>query len=66
VTDAQSHSSTYVYDPFGNMVQVTDAASNVTTYSYGARGRKITSNDPVGAITSQTNRGFKSHEELDA
>jgi YD repeat-containing protein len=46
VTDAQSHSSTYVYDPFSNLKQVTDAASNVTTYSYDARGRKITSNGP--------------------
>jgi YD repeat-containing protein len=46
VTDAQSHSSTYVYDPFSNLKQGSDAASNVTTYSYDTRGRKITSNGP--------------------
>ena len=52
VTDALSNTTSYAYEPFGNLKQVTDAAGNVTTYTYDTRGRKIAANDPdLGAWT---------------
>jgi len=45
VTDPAGTTS-YTYDPFGNLKTVTDAAGNVTTYTYDVRGNKIGMQDP--------------------
>ncbi|HWE20362.1 MAG TPA: hypothetical protein VG758_24825, partial [Hyphomicrobiaceae bacterium] len=46
VKDADNKTTSYQYEPFGNLAKVTDAAGNVTTYGYDTRGRKVTANDP--------------------
>ena len=38
--------TTYVYNPLGNLTSVTDAHNNVTTITYDNLGRKIAMNDP--------------------
>jgi len=52
VKDAANNTTTYVYDPFGNMLKTTDALGNVVAATYDTRGRKVASNDPdLGAWT---------------
>ena len=52
VKDAASNTTTYAYDPFGNLTTTTDALGNVVAATYDTRGRKIASNDPdLGAWT---------------
>ena len=45
VTD-NAGTTTYTYDPFGNLLTMTDPAGNVTTHTYDTRGRKTQSADP--------------------
>jgi len=45
VTDVQSNTLSFVYDPFGNLVETT-AAGTVTSMSYDLRGRKTGMVDP--------------------
>src|SRR5262249_42498970 len=40
------NSTTYTYDPFGNLISTTDPVGNVVTATYDVRGRKISSSDP--------------------
>ena len=46
VTDALSHTMSYVYDPLGELLQSTDASGNVVSATYDTRGRKVSSSDP--------------------
>ena len=46
VEDANSKTTSYVYDAFGDLLTVTDPTSNVTTNTYDIRGRKLTAADP--------------------
>jgi YD repeat-containing protein len=65
VKDAASNTTTYAYNPFGNLTTTTDALGNVVAATYDTRGRKVASNDPdlggwtyayntLDQITSQT------------
>lgn len=64
-TGVLTASTTFEYDPFGNLTKTTDAAGNVSTLSYDLRGRKIAMSDPdmgtwtyvydvLGQLKSQT------------
>jgi RHS repeat-associated protein len=46
VTDAEGHSATFGYDPFGNLARAVDPAGNVAGNTYDRRGRKIALQDP--------------------
>jgi len=45
ITDTQSNTVTYSYDPFGNLTQ-TNAAAIITSIAYDIRGRKTSMTDP--------------------
>ena len=45
VTDTQSNTVTYAYDPFGNLTS-TNAGGVATTLAYDLRGRKTSMTDP--------------------
>ncbi|MHB8746299.1 MAG: glycoside hydrolase family protein [Gammaproteobacteria bacterium] len=64
VTDANNNTTSYQYDPFGNLTTVADPALNVTSMTYDIRGRKLSMTDPdmgywqysynsVGELTQQ-------------
>jgi RHS repeat-associated protein len=57
-------------DHLGSIAVITDEAGAVVErLSYDAWGKRRNPNgtdDPAGSITSQTNRGFTGHEELDS
>ena len=70
VTDTQSKSLTYQYDPFGNLVKTTDVANNITVINYDKRGRKVAMDDPdqgvwtyqydaLGQLQQQTDAKFQ-------
>jgi len=46
VVDATSHTTTYAYDAFDNLIAVTDPASNTVRNSYNIRGNRTDSYDP--------------------
>src|SRR5262249_53765043 len=65
VQDALGNSTSFAYDPVGNLVETVDVKGNASTNTYDVRGRKVASNDPdLGAwsytyntlsqLTSQT------------
>jgi RHS repeat-associated protein len=49
--DPNQHTTTSVYDQFGNVLSTTDALGHTTTYTYNSRNEVITKADPNG-ITS--------------
>jgi len=46
VTDTLGSTTTYAYDPVGDLTSVMDPAGNVVSMSYDQRGRMIGKNDP--------------------
>lgn len=61
VTDANSNTTTYAYDAFGNQLTITDPATpthHVITNTYDLRGRKLTSTDPDMGSWSYVYDGF--------
>jgi RHS repeat-associated protein len=58
VEDANSKTTSYVYDAFGDLLTVTDPSSNVTTNTYDIRGRKKTAADPDMGNWSYVYDGF--------
>jgi RHS repeat-associated protein len=56
ITDADTKTATFGYDPFGNLARAVDPAGNVASNSYDRRGRKIATQDPdMGAWTYSYN-----------
>lgn len=66
VNDPAGQQMTFVYDPFGDMVQSRDSVGNVVRAYYDIRGRKTSSSDPdmgtwsyvydaLGELVQQTN-----------
>lgn len=64
-TDANGKLTTYLYDPFDNLVQTTDVAGNIIVNVFDGRGRKVGMDDPdmghwtysynvLGELLSQT------------
>jgi len=50
--DDSENSVTYLYDPFGNLIQTKDAKNNVIRAEFDIRGRKITMSDPDAGPSS--------------
>jgi RHS repeat-associated protein len=46
VTDPALGSTSYLYEPFGNLGQITDPAGNTSNFTYDVRGFKLTADDP--------------------
>lgn len=46
ITDALSYTTSYLYDPFGNLLRTTDALGNQINVSYDRLGRKTGLQDP--------------------
>jgi RHS repeat-associated protein len=46
VKDALGNSTSFAYDPLGNLVETVDAVGNAVTNTYDIRGRKVASKDP--------------------
>ncbi len=48
VTDPLGNTTTFTYDPLGNLVSMTDALLQTTIYTYDELGRQVTMTDPLG------------------
>ncbi|MGV1010530.1 MAG: hypothetical protein ACOYBY_18345, partial [Dermatophilaceae bacterium] len=46
--------TTYTYNPAGQLASTTDPKGNVWTYSYDVAGNRLTSNDPDTGLTTST------------
>jgi len=51
---ADGTSTSYTYDPSGNVLTATDQAGKVTKYTYNSRGQELTETDPVGRVAKST------------
>ncbi|OYY93773.1 MAG: hypothetical protein B7Y41_09905 [Hydrogenophilales bacterium 28-61-23] len=54
VADADNYTTTYTYDPFGNLTRTTDPSGNQIVNSYDPRGRKTAMSDPDMGAWSYT------------
>ncbi|HLK41002.1 MAG TPA: kelch repeat-containing protein [Polyangiaceae bacterium] len=54
VTDRLRHSTTYLYDDDGNVLQATDPLGHVTKYTYDERDNKLTETNALRQTTSYT------------
>lgn len=52
VKDALLHTTSYLYDGFGDVIQTTDSNGNVAIATYDVRGRKLSLSDPDTHSTS--------------
>ncbi len=49
-----ANTTSYTYDPFGNLVSKTNALGGVTSYSYNSFDEVTSSTDPMGRVTTST------------
>ncbi|MGA8725428.1 MAG: RHS repeat-associated core domain-containing protein [Acidimicrobiales bacterium] len=54
IIDADGNSTTYSYDPNGNLLSATDPTGNTTSWTYNAFNEPISKTDPIGIQTSYT------------
>ena len=52
MTDAESYSTTFIYDAMDRVVTITDAKGGVTRYTYTDRGEVATKTDAEGYALS--------------
>jgi RHS repeat-associated protein len=51
-TSGTPETTTYRYDPLGNLTRLTDPAGNQTTYTYDLGGRRVSTDDPDTGTTT--------------